>query len=238
MPATNVVSRGDAPPSMMQGLGGSGFGSDSTPATPLEKYYILKDEYMRLGKEWRWEAMRDYVRDQYLEKGWPENHFLMRALETINDQDMGLAPERARLLRLDDRDAKAEAERAAAADRQRVMEVQGQQTNEASKDAQINELKAMVQQLLAREGAAVRNEPTALPAPAEDTTAAVEHARNAVEGPNGAGLPTIDWTKKAMVDWATGRGISVPEDLLANQFTPKAEVLNHVLTKLAEQDKE
>jgi hypothetical protein len=224
---------------MQASMGGSGFGGDSAPATPLEKYYILKDEYLRMGKGWEWEAMRDYVRAQYHEKGWPDNHFLMTALNSIHDQDYNLDPERARLLRLDDTEAKREQDALAAAARQKVIETEGRQYADSDAQRELAELRHELAEMKSLLGAQARNEThpaTAVVEPAvasdpdplpDDLAAAATSAEAAVAG----GTPNVNWSKKELFSYAERNGITIPDEM-RGQFVGKATVVDHILGEM------
>lgn len=207
----------------------SGFGSaDSQPASPVEKFFTLKQHYLTKGKEWNWQVMRDMVLHEYVEdKRWPADHYLIRALASITDEDAEMSPERARLVRMDDREAKAELERRRLLDEQKRREIDEGSGNYQADD--IAELKAQIAALTAalKQGN---------PAVAEVVEAAVASEDVETQGKEAvaeaekiaSGQPTLANTRAELIRYADRNNLGLPERLRANHIA-KTEILEFIL---------
>lgn len=244
-PQVPLVGRAENP--MAAGLGSA----DSAPASPMEKYFTLKDSYARAGKPWDWRKMRDYVLDDYANnRGWSMDHWTMKALAGISDSDVEESPERARLIRMDDANAKREQDAARRADLRRAEEARVN----ALGDLAVSESDVLRQEIanLREENAAMlakmdallssgtipMNTPTPIGQPAPEQPApktdAIEPQVDAAEAFAIAGKePTLSWTRRDLLNYATASGI-VLESRLLSSTASKAEILEGILAGTAE----
>lgn len=205
----------------------SGFGSaDSQPASPVEKFFTLKQHYLTKGKEWKWQKMRDMVLHEYVEdKQWPADHYLIRALASITDEDAEMSPERARLVRMDDREAKAELERRRLLDEQKRREIdEGAGTYQAD---DIAELKAQIAVLTA---ALQQSNPAVAEVVAEVVASFETAAKEAVAEAEkiASGQPTLANTRAELIRYADRNNLGLPDRLRANHIA-KTEILEFIL---------
>lgn len=208
----------------------SGFGSaDSQPASPVEKFFTLKQHYLTKGKEWNWQVMRDMVLHEYVEdKRWPADHYLIRALASITDEDAEMSPERARLVRMDDREAKAELERRRLLDEQKRREI-----DEGSGNYQADDIAELKAQIAALTAALKQGNPAVAEVVAEavETSEDVEtQGKDAVAEAEkiASGQPTLANTRAELIRYADKNNLGLPERLRANHIA-KTEILEYIL---------
>lgn len=207
----------------------SGFGSaDSQPASPVEKFFTLKQHYLTKGKEWKWQEMRDMVLHEYVEdKRWPADHYLIRALASITDEDAEMSPERARLVRMDDREAKAELERRRLLDEQKRREIdEGAGTYQADDIAELKAQIAALTAALQQSNPAVA-EVVAEAGTSEDVETAAKEAVAEAEK-IASGQPTLANTRAELIRYADRNNLGLPDRLRANHIA-KTEILEFIL---------
>lgn len=207
----------------------SGFGSaDSQPASPVEKFFTLKQHYLTKGKEWKWQEMRDMVLHEYVEdKRWPADHYLIRALASITDEDAEMSPERARLVRMDDREAKAELERRRLLDEQKRREIdEGAGTYQADDIAELKAQIAALTAALQQSNPAVAEVVAEVVASEDVETAAKEAVAEAEK--IASGQPTLANTRAELIRYADRNNLGLPERLRANHIA-KTEILEYIL---------
>lgn len=205
----------------------SGFGSaDSQPASPVEKFFTLKQHYLTKGKEWKWQKMRDMVLHEYVEdKQWPADHYLIRALASITDEDAEMSPERARLVRMDDREAKAELERRRLLDEQKRREIDEGAGGFQSQSEDIAELKAQIAVLTA---ALKQNNPAVAEAVASEDVETQGKEAVAEAEKIASGQPTLANTRAELIRYADRNNLGLPDRLRANHIA-KTEILEFIL---------
>lgn len=207
----------------------SGFGSaDSQPASPVEKFFTLKQHYLTKGKEWKWQEMRDMVLHEYVEdKRWPADHYLIRALASITDEDAEMSPERARLVRMDDREAKAELERRRLLDEQKRREIdEGAGTYQADDIAELKAQIAALTAALQQSNPAVAEVVAEVVASEDVETAAKEAVAEAEK--IASGQPTLANTRAELIRYADRNNLGLPDRLRANHIA-KTEILEFIL---------
>ena len=207
----------------------SGFGSaDSQPASPVEKFFTLKQHYLTKGKEWKWQEMRDMVLHEYVEdKRWPADHYLIRALASITDEDAEMSPERARLVRMDDREAKAELERRRLLDEQKRREIdEGAGTYQADDIAELKAQIAALTAALQQSNPAVAEVIAEVVASEDVETAAKEAVAEAEK--IASGQPTLANTRAELIRYADRNNLGLPDRLRANHIA-KTEILEFIL---------
>ncbi len=207
----------------------SGFGSaDSQPASPVEKFFTLKQHYLTKGKEWKWQEMRDMVLHEYVEdKRWPADHYLIRALASITDEDAEMSPERARLVRMDDREAKAELERRRLLDEQKRREIDEGSGNYQADD--IAELKAQIAALTAALKQPVTAQAVETQVPVTDVTDVTAGQEAVAEAEKiASGQPTLANTRAELIRYADRNNLGLPDRLRANHIA-KTEILEFIL---------
>lgn len=207
----------------------SGFGSaDSQPASPVEKFFTLKQHYLTKGKEWKWQEMRDMVLHEYVEdKRWPADHYLIRALASITDEDAEMSPERARLVRMDDREAKAELERRRLLDEQKRREIDEGSGNYQADD--IAELKAQIAALTAALKQPVTAQAVETQVPVTDVPDVTAGQEAVAEAEKiASGQPTLANTRAELIRYADRNNLGLPERLRANHIA-KTEILEFIL---------
>lgn len=221
--AIPIVTRGTNP------YIASGFGSaDSQPASPVEKFFTLKQHYLTKGKEWKWQEMRDMVLHEYVEdKRWPADHYLIRALASITDEDAEMSPERARLVRMDDREAKAELERRRLLDEQKRREIdEGAGTYQADDIAELKAQIAALTAALQQSNPAVAEVVAEVVASEDVETAAKEAVAEAEK--IASGQPTLANTRAELIRYADRNNLGLPDRLRANHIA-KTEILEFIL---------
>ena len=207
----------------------SGFGSaDSQPASPVEKFFTLKQHYLTKGKEWKWQEMRDMVLHEYVEdKRWPADHYLIRALASITDEDAEMSPERARLVRMDDREAKAELERRRLLDEQKRREIDEGSGNYQADD--IAELMAQIAALTAALKQPVTAQTVETQVPVTDVTDVTAGQEAVAEAEKiASGQPTLANTRAELIRYADRNNLGLPDRLRANHIA-KTEILEFIL---------
>lgn len=207
----------------------SGFGSaDSQPASPVEKFFTLKQHYLTKGKEWKWQEMRDMVLHEYVEdKRWPADHYLIRALASITDEDAEMSPERARLVRMDDREAKAELERRRLLDEQKRREIDEGSGNYQADD--IAELKAQIAALTAALKQPVTAQAVETQVPVTDVPDVTAGQEAVAEAEKiASGQPTLANTRAELIRYADRNNLGLPDRLRANHIA-KTEILEFIL---------
>ena len=244
MPSPKIPAVGRADNPMTAGLGSA----DSQPASPMEKYFTLKDSYARDGKPWDWEAMRGYVLDDYANnKNWPRDHWTMRQLAELQDSDMAMSPERARLIRLDDVQANREADAARDANIRRTQEARANALGEMA----VPETAALKEELalLRQQNAEMMEKMNALlaggvipnfgpPEVAEDVPPIAAHTMSEQELKDlndalSREMPTIAWTRRDLLAYADRKELKLT-DRAYTSTASKAEILEAILAAMPE----
>lgn len=178
-------------------------------ASPLEKLWTVRQAHLEAGKAFDERVWRAEIDRQYREKGWSDDRLLG---ESGSPEYIPASPEYARRVRMEDREAVAELERAKAATRAQVAQSSENAILGAMKDARIAELEAQVRELM--------QEPVQAPAPSP-LPASTDPMANTIGGDR----PHPGWTKAMVMQWASEHGIPVAEGFGGT----KAELIDAVL---------
>lgn len=197
-----------------------GGNNESQLASPIEKYFTMKDDYLRNGKGWEWEKMRDVVVAQYEAKGWDDSIWMMAQLRQLTDHDVPIDPERRGIVRKDDDELKAQlAEIRANAEKAR-REAQGAEASNMQASTDILALQKQVADLIEMN----KNLMAMQAAPPQAPVAA---------GPviNMPDVPSLSMTKGQMLAYASAHGITLTPFLRGANGT-KHDTLEAILEEL------
>jgi len=195
---------------------------NSLPATPFEKLGTMRLQYIERGKEFNENDIRASINTQWLEacaiKESTKDPALVlpmaKAPEFIPE-----SPERARALRMESRDAKAEMEKIRKAN-------QDAQTAHSQENAELELMKARVARL-----EAALEKATAPPAEAPAAVPVTDPAPV-----DSRGLPDERWMKPDILIWADEHSIDLTRMSKPKVFVTKAELLETILTQAAERE--
>lgn len=190
------------------------------PATPFEKFLSLRVHYIEQGKEFRENDIRDNINATWEEKG-GDPALLLPLVD--NPETIEASDSRKRAIRMDDREAKAELEKARL-DARTKLQAEKSAGDELSLMKQRNaELEERLAALEARQGApagkASKAAPASKPTPAPKPAAVV---------PDGA--PTVEWQKPELLAFIEREGLERPKG--NPQFISKNVLLESILGQL------
>lgn len=173
-------------------------------ATPIEKLFALEQHYVETGKEFKENEMRQYVNDWWLARG-GDSRLLLPMVD--NPKYYPEDPKRARAVRMDDREAKAEMERLKAEAQQKISEMKQDAVKvslwEERARRQEEEIQRMREELARLKGEASKPQPEPEPAPA------IEHD---------AEIPDLSWTKSHLLEYARRHNIVVDGDMTKSEI--------------------
>lgn len=152
------------------------------PGTAYEKLLAFRRAHFELGKEYDEAALRRAL-------GLPP---------VDNPELLPDTPERRRLIRMEDAEAKREAEQAKREAEERLLAARASEQEAAYKDARIADLERQ----LAEMRAALAGPTVAVAPPVREQQARV---------PAPEGMPNESWNKQEIVRWLEERGLPVPE---------------------------
>lgn len=204
--------------------------SGSRPAMPLEKYLTLQDDYFRLGKEWDPEAVKLIVIDNYVLKGWPEEHPQLVALRKYPDEYRPASPKRLAEMKRDDSSAAREAAKLREAAKAQLEAGKTEALIAGSVARELEESRkdreAMAAQLKAANEALERSNALLEKLAATNAGALGKEPTEAPPPPTGELVLTAASTKAEILRWATEHDIVVPDD---KRSLGRAELADFVL---------
>ncbi len=184
---------------------------NSTPATPFEKYLTWRLQHIELGKAFNENIAKSAINNLWLQMGGSE----AQLLELSDDPE--IIPEseqRARALRMDDREAKAELEKMRLDARQQMASAKSRVQESALKDSRILELERRLAEL-----------ETGMPASPPMRVV----ADGSTPEPAREGVPDVTWSRQEIYTWADAKGYRLPHN---PQFASKSVALNHILAQI------
>lgn len=158
-----------------------------SPGTPIEKLYAFRAEHFAMGKEYDEAGLRRTL-------GLPA---------VPNPEHLPETPERRRLVRLDDRDAKRELEQAQQEADAALAKARSDDLVQAHQSSRIADLEAQLAALQAQ----VAGQPAAPDPPINEPPAA--SASNSAQG-TGEGEPGEAWAPKQILDFMEAKGLPLP----------------------------
>ena len=168
------------------------------PASPVEKFFTLEENYKRLGKAWDPAVIKDVLIDGYIsDHGWKEDDPRLDQLRRVNSEPRPADPARARRDRMADREEERSRRTARAA---------------AAKEAARRSAEASTPEDLAAENARLRallDDPQE-PAPPVDPNDEAELPESEED------LVLQDMAqrnRKQILEWAEAQGVEVPREL-------------------------
>ena len=201
------------------------------PAGVVEKYYGLRTHYIEVGKEFDSKKIKPYVRQVFMDKGWPTGHPDFAVLDSFPDEVIGVSAERARQIRMDDRDAKKELEEAmrvanaAVASRANAVATgQAIDGRIATLEEQLAAAQAEIEAMRSRAAPAI--EPPAVEggsSPSLDPPPATSPVAR-------EGEPTAEWSKKDILAFADSKDVKLTTH--QRNFGSKAELVETILGAL------
>lgn len=193
------------------------------PATPSEKFFVLEEQYKRLGKSWDPDLTKQVLIDGYMaDHGWPANHPQLEQLRRIQSEPIEADPARVRRQKISDREIQREEQAA----KERAARLAAERAESARTPLELEAENERLRQLIeARDSRTI--EPPAQDDDDEDLPESEDDFPR---------WEMAQWTKKRILEWADDHGLEVPKEL--RSFRAKADIVEWILqaAEAAEQE--